>query len=176
MRISVLAVSDVGIPGQGKIGVKAWLALTEINTRLGVFPAPTQVVPQVIEVPSSHSQLGEGSLGNVIAGLKFPVLCMAFLMPVMQLEEETSDRHVELFLAYSAPTRVAPSSAAVLAVNMPISAIPMTSTIRIGAPKANSRAAIPSVPRKPLPLRGTGRVARCCLRLIASLSSPERRS
>jgi hypothetical protein len=82
----VVAVSDVGIPGQGEIGEKVWLAVTVINTRFGVFPAPTQVVPQVIEVPSSHSQLGEGSLGNVGAGLKFPVLVTAFLMPVMQLE------------------------------------------------------------------------------------------
>jgi len=57
------------------------------NTRFGVFPAPTQVVPQVIDVPSAHSQLagnGEEPLGNVNAGLKFPEFCMAFLMPVMQ--------------------------------------------------------------------------------------------
>src|SRR5438105_933349 len=72
----------------GQIGVKAWLAVTVTNTRFGVFPAPTQVVPQVIDVPSAHSQLagnGEEPLGNVNAGLKFPEFCMAFLMPVMQL-------------------------------------------------------------------------------------------
>src|SRR6266404_6565366 len=86
-RISVLAVSEVGITPQDRIGVKAWLAVTVTNTRLGVFPAPTQVVPQVIELPSSHSQLGEGSLGNVSAGLKLPEFCTAFLMPVMQLED-----------------------------------------------------------------------------------------
>jgi hypothetical protein len=90
-RISVLAVSEVGITPQDKIGVKVWLAVTVTNTRLGVFPTPTQVVPQVIELPSAHSQLGEGSLGNVIAGLKVPEFCIAFLMPVTQLEDWMSD-------------------------------------------------------------------------------------
>ena len=88
-RISVLLVSVVGIPGQDTIGVNAWLAVTVTNTRLGVFPAPTQVVPQVIDAPSAHSQLagnGEEPLGNVNAGLKFPEFCMTFLMPVMQVE------------------------------------------------------------------------------------------
>ena len=32
--------------------------VTAINMRLGTLPAPEQVVPQVIEVPSAHSQLG----------------------------------------------------------------------------------------------------------------------
>ena len=65
-------LGEVGIPGQEISGVNAWVAVTVTSTRLGTLPAPTQVVPRVIAVPSSHSQLTEGSLGNVSAGLKFP--------------------------------------------------------------------------------------------------------
>jgi hypothetical protein len=61
-------VSEVGIPGQGTNGVNACVALTVINMRLGTLPVPVQVVPQVIEVPSAHSQLGGKALGKVRVG------------------------------------------------------------------------------------------------------------
>jgi hypothetical protein len=64
--------------------------VTVINTRLGTFVGPTQVVPQVIKLPSSHWQTaGKGGEldGNVRLGLKFPEFCIAFSIPVMQLED-----------------------------------------------------------------------------------------
>src|SRR5262249_27118407 len=137
-----------------------------------VFPAPTQVVPQVIELPSSHWQLTEkvGELdGNVRLGLKFPEFCIAFSIPVVQLEPVMSDWHVELFAAYSAPARAAPSRAAVLAPSLPTSAIPITTTTRIGAAKANSMTAVPPSPKKPRRIGGVDPVT-SCLRLIGDLS------
>jgi hypothetical protein len=78
-----------------------------------------QVVPHVIELPSPHSQLGENVLGNVGAGPEVTAFCITLLIPAIQLVPVISALHVELFLAYSAPARVAPASAADLAVKIP---------------------------------------------------------
>jgi hypothetical protein len=101
---------------------------------------------------------------------------MAVSIPLMQLEDVMSDWHVELFRAYSAPTRVAPSSTEVFAASKPKSAMPNTSAITIGAASANSVRAVPSGPRKLLLICGTSRLRPCCFCFIDDLSWLEQSS
>jgi hypothetical protein len=71
-----------GIPGHGTNGVKAWLALIFMKTRLGAGrPAVAQDSLQAINVPSSHSQLWGKLAGKVNAGAKVIELCIEFWMP-----------------------------------------------------------------------------------------------
>jgi hypothetical protein len=55
MRSSVTPHIAVGIPGHEIIGVKAWLAVILMKTRL-LLPAP-QTVPQVPATPGPQSQV-----------------------------------------------------------------------------------------------------------------------
>lgn len=124
------------MPGHGTSGVKAWLAVILMDRRLGPG-RPTAAHDSVhdIRVPSSHPQLCGKLAGKLSAGAKLIALCIEFRMPVVSIGRP---------LAYSAPMRVVPASAADLVASMPKSAIPAPINARIGATRANSAATLPS--------------------------------
>ena len=139
------AVSVAGIPGQGTSGVKAWLALIVIKTRLGPGrPRVRHDWAQAIGVPSSHSQLRGKLAGKLSAGKNRIAPCIEFWMPTVSSGRSR---------AYSAPMRAVAANAADLAARMPKSAVPAAIIMTIGATSANSAATLPRQPRRPLSLR-----------------------
>jgi hypothetical protein len=77
-RISVVADKLAGIPGHGTSGAKGWLALIVMNRRLGPGrPTVAHDSVQLIDVPSSHSQLCGKLTGNPSGGAKLIALCIA---------------------------------------------------------------------------------------------------
>ena len=132
MRSSVIVCNVTA--GHGVNGAKLWFALTVIKTRLGPVPPAGGFAKHESKLagPAHWGGLADGGLvdshshlkvpklaGKVGAGLKYTELAIASWIPVMQAALTVGglatvlmpDWQVGLFLAYSAPMRVAAANA-----------------------------------------------------------------